>query len=70
MMILILPGGIDMHRLPYETLRQVYEEALKYSLDPEFIQLLEKELERRERGGAAARSTPFEVTQQDVACNG
>lgn len=33
--------------LPYETLFQIYQDSVKYSLEKEFIEMLEKELERR-----------------------
>jgi hypothetical protein len=35
-------------KLPYETLFQVYQDSIKYSLEKEFIDMLKQELDRRE----------------------
>ncbi|HZG57681.1 sporulation histidine kinase inhibitor Sda [Paenibacillus sp.] len=42
-----------IRKLPFETLLQVYRDSVRYDLDPEFIDILEQELQRRE---AAERS--------------
>jgi hypothetical protein len=37
-----------IQNLPYDTLFQVYRDSIEYSLEKEFIELLEQELQRRE----------------------
>ncbi|MCI3925113.1 sporulation histidine kinase inhibitor Sda [Paenibacillus sp. TRM 82003] len=54
-----------IRKLSYETLCQVYQDSIKYSLDKEFIELLEAELKRR--GGSEEWMTSKASTPPSAA---